>query len=57
MSGRRLAKPVTFSFTTPTVKLLNTTRWYRRGGTVDGRMVAVLLRSISRSARADVAPH
>ena len=35
VSGRRLAEPVTFGFTTPTVKLLRT-EWYRRGGTVDG---------------------
>ncbi len=41
VSGRRLEKPVTFSFTTPTVKLLSTT-WYRRDGTVDGPMVVVL---------------
>jgi uncharacterized protein YfaS (alpha-2-macroglobulin family) len=40
-SGQRLAKPVSFSFTTPTVKLLRT-NWYRRGGTVDGRMVLLL---------------
>src|SRR5262249_45098617 len=30
-SGRKLAEPVTFSFTTPTVKLLQT-NWYRPGG-------------------------
>src|SRR5262245_3586915 len=40
-SGLKLAKPVTFSFTTPTVRLLRTT-WYRRGATVDGRMVLLL---------------
>src|SRR4029453_4724689 len=37
-SGRKLAKPVTFRFTTPTVKL-ETVDWYRRGGAVDGRIV------------------
>ncbi len=63
VSGRRLEKPVTFSFTTPTVKLLSTT-WYRRGGTVDGRMVAVLrfnqpVRSadISAALTAALTPH
>jgi uncharacterized protein YfaS (alpha-2-macroglobulin family) len=40
-SGRKLARAVTFSFTTPTVKLLRTS-WYRRGGTSDGRMVVLL---------------
>jgi len=40
-SGLKLAKPVTFSFTTPTVRLLRTS-WYRRGATVDGRMVLLL---------------
>src|SRR5688572_19338897 len=41
VSGRKLAEPMTFRFTTPTVKLLRTS-WYRRGGTVDGRMVVAL---------------
>ena len=41
VSGRRLGKPVSFSFTTPTVKLLSTA-WYRRGGMASGTMVAVL---------------
>ena len=40
-SGRKLARAVTFSFTTPTVRLLQT-RWYRQGGTVNGRMVLLL---------------
>ncbi len=40
-SGLKLLKPVTFSFTTPTVRLLRT-NWYRRGATVDGRMVLLL---------------
>lgn len=34
VSGRRLEKPVTFRFATPSVKLLETT-WVRRGGTID----------------------
>ncbi len=41
VSGRRLAKPVTFRFTTPTVRLLNT-NWYRRGGNVAGSLVVAL---------------
>ena len=41
VSGRKLAKPVTSGFTTPTVRL-NRVRWYRRGGTVDGRIVLML---------------
>ncbi len=41
MSGRKLAKPVTFRFSTPTVRLENV-QWYRRGGTVDGRIVLLL---------------
>jgi uncharacterized protein YfaS (alpha-2-macroglobulin family) len=40
-SGRRLAAPVTFSFTTPPVRLLRTS-WYRRDGTVNSRMVVLL---------------
>jgi alpha-2-macroglobulin len=40
-SGRKLARTVTSSFTTPTVRLLQT-RWYRQGGTVNGRMVVLL---------------
>ncbi len=40
-SGRKLARAVTFSFTTPTVRLLQT-RWYRRGDTVNGRMIVLL---------------
>jgi hypothetical protein len=31
ISGRRLARPYQFTFTTPTVKLV-ATNWYRRGG-------------------------
>ena len=40
-SGRRLARAVTFSFTTPTARLLQT-HWYRRGGSSTGRMVVLL---------------
>ncbi|MEX1127658.1 MAG: Ig-like domain-containing protein, partial [Vicinamibacterales bacterium] len=53
VSGRRLARPVTFTFTTPTVKLLSTI-WYRRGGTVNGPMV-VLLRFNQPVRSADIA--
>ena len=49
VSGRRLARPETFQFSTPIVRLLRT-EWYRRGDTVDGAMV-VLSGSISRSGR------
>ena len=41
VSGRKLAKQVTFRFTTPTATLVET-RWYRRGGTVNGRLVVML---------------
>jgi len=41
VSGRRLEKPVTSAFSTPAVRL-NEVAWYRRGGTVDGRIVLVL---------------
>jgi hypothetical protein len=41
VSGRRLARQETFTFTTPTVRLLQT-HWYRRGGTVDGALVTLL---------------
>ncbi len=41
LSGRRLARPVTFRFTTPTVRLLETT-WYRRGGNVANNLVVLL---------------
>ena len=34
LSGRRLARPFTFSFTTPTVRLLRT-EWYREGNRFD----------------------
>ena len=53
LSGRKLAKPVTFRFTTPTVTL-EETRWYRRGGTMNGRIV-VMLRFNQTVRAADVA--
>jgi alpha-2-macroglobulin len=55
VSGRRLAKPHTFSFTTPTVKLLQT-QWYRRGGRAGGPMV-ILLYFNQPVRTVDVAPH
>jgi alpha-2-macroglobulin len=55
VSGRRLARPETFRFTTPTVRLRSTT-WYRRGGTVDGAMV-VLLRFNQPVKPQDVTAH
>jgi uncharacterized protein YfaS (alpha-2-macroglobulin family) len=41
VSGRTLAGPSTFTFTTPTTKLLSTS-WYRRGGRYDGALMAAL---------------
>ena len=41
VSGRKLAQPVTFSFTTPTVKLLQT-NWYRPGGRFDAAPIVIL---------------
>jgi hypothetical protein len=41
VSGRALGAPHRFSFTTPTVKLLETS-WYRRGGRAGAPMVMVL---------------
>ena len=55
VSGRALARAVTFQFTTPTVKLLNT-EWYRRGGRYDGALV-VALRFNQRVRPADIAAH
>jgi uncharacterized protein YfaS (alpha-2-macroglobulin family) len=52
VSGRRLAEPYRFSFTTPTVRLLQTS-WYRRGGRANAPMV-VLLRFNQRVRPADV---
>jgi uncharacterized protein YfaS (alpha-2-macroglobulin family) len=53
VSGRRLAKPMIFRFTTPTVKLLRT-NWYRGGDTVDSPMV-LLLRFNQPVRTADIA--
>ncbi|MBL8136558.1 MAG: Ig-like domain-containing protein, partial [Acidobacteria bacterium] len=53
VSGRTLAAPVTFTFTTPTVRLLSTS-WYRRGDTVGGAMV-FLLRFNQPVRRPDIA--
>ena len=55
LSGKRLPKPATFRFTTPTVRLLRT-HWQRRGGTVDGTLV-VLLRFNQPVNAAAVAAH
>ena len=55
VSTRRLARAVTFRFTTPTVKLLQT-NWYRRGGTVAGNMV-LLLRFNQPVRGRDIAAH
>ena len=41
VSGRKLARPFTFTLTTPTVKLLRT-EWYRIGDRFDGRLVVAL---------------
>ena len=53
VSGRTLGAPYTFSFTTPTVKLLRTDA-YRRGGRFDAPYI-VLLRFNQPVDRADVA--
>ena len=54
-AGARSAQPHTFSFTTPTVKLLRTRR-YRRGGRADAPFV-VLLRFNQPVDPAEVAAH
>ena len=41
VSGRRLATPYTFSFITPTARLLKT-EWYRPGGRFDAAPIVVL---------------
>ena len=41
VSGRKLARPFTLTFTTPTVRLLNTS-WYRRGDRFDDTIVVAL---------------
>ena len=55
VSGRRLARALTFRFTTPTVKLLST-GWYRRGGRYDGALL-VALRFNQRVRAGDVVRH
>ena len=55
VSGRRLEQPHTFSFTTPTVKLLQT-HWYRRDGRAGAQMV-ILLRFNQRVRPTDVLSH
>ena len=55
VSGRRLAEPYSFSFTTPTTKLLQTT-WYRRGGRADAAVV-LLLRFNQPVRSADIGAH
>ena len=55
VAGRQLAKPYTFEFTTPTVKLQNT-RWYRKAGRYDRAVVIAL--SFNQPVRAaDVVTH
>ena len=53
ISGRKLAKPVTFRFTTPTATL-EETRWYRRGGMI-GDPIVVIMRFNQPVRPADVA--
>jgi alpha-2-macroglobulin len=55
VSGRTLGTPYTFSFTTPTVKLLRT-ETYRRGGRADAPFV-VLMHFNQPVTPADVAAH
>jgi alpha-2-macroglobulin len=55
ISGRTLGTPYTFTFTTPTVKLLSTDA-YRRGGRADAPYV-ILLRFNQPVEPADVAQH
>ena len=55
VSGRTLGDPYSFSFTTPTVKLLRT-ETYRRGGRADAPFV-VMLRFNQPVEPADVAAH
>src|SRR6476620_7257881 len=55
VSGRRLATPYQFSFTTPTVKLMRLD-WYRKNKRYDGIMVLAL--RFNQSVRAaDLLPH
>src|SRR5439155_12855393 len=55
VSGRTLARAYTFAFTTPTVRLLETS-WYRQGGRFD-RPVVIALRFNQAVRPADVAAH
>jgi hypothetical protein len=55
VGGRRLDRPFTFSFTTPTVRLLSTT-WYRDGGRYD-RKIVIPLRFNQPVRAADVIAH
>jgi hypothetical protein len=55
VAGRRLARPYTFSFTTPTVRLLRT-GWYRRARRYDAPVV-IALRFNQPVTREGVAPH
>jgi alpha-2-macroglobulin len=55
VSGRRLAHAFTFTFTTPTAHLLETS-WYRSGGRFD-RPVVIALRFNQAVRPADVAAH
>ena len=41
VSGNRLPKPYSFSFTTPTIKLLRT-QWYRKDGKADAPLILAL---------------
>ena len=55
VSGRKLAEPYSFTFTTPTTKLLQS-NWYRRDGRADAPVVLVL--RFNQPVRpADVAAH
>ena len=55
LSGRRLAQPYTFTFTTPTARLLQT-NWYRPGGRFDAAPI-VALRFNQPVRPEDVAAH
>ena len=55
ISGRKLAQPYTFQFTTPTVKL-RSTAWYRKSGRFDSPVV-IALRFNQPVRPADVVAH
>jgi uncharacterized protein YfaS (alpha-2-macroglobulin family) len=55
VSGRKLTRPFSFQFTTPTVRLLHTD-WYRRGDRADGPIV-LLLRFNQPVRPAEIATH